>query len=161
LLSSNISSTCPHNMVNFGALAAEIDPVVCGTPADFNGFCVLAALLHGTPVLGVSQTAALNKGHHLYSTGRPSRWALARLTIYVAKSTFSRFLPAKTFCRIFFGQTYFACKKYFCHPSFFNGKKTFFSTCRQKPANPGIWKRSRCVVQKPRRAGSGLGLGLR
>jgi len=56
LLSSNISSTCPHNMVNFGPLAAEIDPVVWGTPANFNGFCVLAALLHGTPVLGVSQT---------------------------------------------------------------------------------------------------------
>ena len=28
LLSSNMSSTCPHNMVNFGPLAAEIDPVV-------------------------------------------------------------------------------------------------------------------------------------
>jgi len=28
LLSSNISSRCPHNMVNFGLLAAEIDPVV-------------------------------------------------------------------------------------------------------------------------------------
>ena len=28
MLSSNISSTCPHNMVNFGPLAAEIDPVV-------------------------------------------------------------------------------------------------------------------------------------
>jgi len=28
LLSSNMSSTCPHNMVNFGLLAAEIDPVV-------------------------------------------------------------------------------------------------------------------------------------
>jgi len=31
-----------------GPLAAEIDPVVCGTPANFNGFRVLAALLHGT-----------------------------------------------------------------------------------------------------------------
>ena len=30
-----------------GRLAAEIDPVVWGTPANFNGFCVLAALLHG------------------------------------------------------------------------------------------------------------------
>jgi len=39
-----------------GPLAAEIDPVVWGTPANFNGFRVLAALLHGTPVLGVSQT---------------------------------------------------------------------------------------------------------
>jgi len=43
-------------MVNFGLLAAEIGPVVWGTPANFNGFRVLAALLHGTPVLGVSQT---------------------------------------------------------------------------------------------------------
>jgi len=42
LLSSNISSRCPHNMVNFGPLAAEIDPVVWGTPANFNGFRVLA-----------------------------------------------------------------------------------------------------------------------
>jgi len=47
LLSSNMSSTYPHNMANFGALAAEIDPVVWGTPANFNGFRVLAALLHG------------------------------------------------------------------------------------------------------------------
>jgi len=47
LLSSNMSCTCPHNMVNFGPLAAEIDPVVWGAPANFNGFRVLAALLHG------------------------------------------------------------------------------------------------------------------
>jgi len=33
-------------MVNFGPLAAEIDPVVWGTPANFNMFRVLAALLH-------------------------------------------------------------------------------------------------------------------
>ena len=41
LLSSNISSTCPHNTVNFGPLAAEIGPVVWGNPANFNGFRVL------------------------------------------------------------------------------------------------------------------------
>jgi len=56
MLSSNISSTCPHNMVNFGSLAAEIGPVVWGNPANFTGFHVLAALLDGTPVVGVSQT---------------------------------------------------------------------------------------------------------
>jgi len=44
LLSSNISSTCPHNMVNF-SLAAEIVSLVWGTPANFNGFHVLASLL--------------------------------------------------------------------------------------------------------------------
>ena len=43
-------------MVNFGLLAAEIGPVVWGTPANFNGFRVLAMLLHGTPVVGVRQT---------------------------------------------------------------------------------------------------------
>ena len=43
-------------MVNFGPLAAEIDPVVWGTPANFNGLRVLVALMHDTPVLGASQT---------------------------------------------------------------------------------------------------------
>ena len=43
-------------MVNFGPLAAEIVSSVWGTPANFNGFRVLAALVHGTLVVGVSQT---------------------------------------------------------------------------------------------------------
>jgi len=43
-------------MVDFGILAAEIDPVLWGTPANFKGFGVLAALMHGSPVLGISQT---------------------------------------------------------------------------------------------------------
>ena len=43
-------------MVNVGPLPAEIDPVVWGTPANFKGFRALAALLHGTRVLGVSHT---------------------------------------------------------------------------------------------------------
>jgi len=47
LSSSNISSTCPDNMVNFGPLPAEIGSGVWGTPTNFNRFCVLAALLHG------------------------------------------------------------------------------------------------------------------
>jgi len=45
-----------HNMVNFGPLTAEIRSGVSGTPANFNGFRVLAALLHGTLVVDVSQT---------------------------------------------------------------------------------------------------------
>ena len=47
---------CPHNMVNFGPLAAEIGLPVWGTPANFNGFRVLAALLHGSQVVSISQT---------------------------------------------------------------------------------------------------------
>jgi len=52
----NISPTCPHNMVNIRPLAAEICRQVWGTPINFNGFRALAALLHGTVVVGVSQT---------------------------------------------------------------------------------------------------------
>ena len=55
-LNSNTSSTCHDNMVNFGLITAEICWRVWGTPANFNGFRVLAALLHSTLVVGVSQT---------------------------------------------------------------------------------------------------------
>jgi len=44
LLNSNTSSTCPDNMVNFGLRMAEICWRVWGTPANFDGFRVLAAL---------------------------------------------------------------------------------------------------------------------
>jgi len=56
LLSSNTSYTCPHNMVNVGPLAAEIGLPVWGSPANFNGFRVLATLLNSSQVLSVSQT---------------------------------------------------------------------------------------------------------
>jgi len=71
-------------MVNFGLLMAEMCWRVWGTPTSFNGFCVLAALLLGTLVVGISQTAALNRGRHLYSAGRPSRWALADILVHSA-----------------------------------------------------------------------------
>jgi len=69
-------------MVNIGPLAAEIVSLVWGTLDNFNGFHVLSALLHGTLVVGVSQTAAFNRGRHLYSAGRPSRWALAHISSF-------------------------------------------------------------------------------
>jgi len=56
LLSSNISPTCHQSMVKFGPLAAVIVTLVWHTLPNFNGFCVLAALLHGTVVVGISQT---------------------------------------------------------------------------------------------------------
>ena len=55
LLSSNTSSTCLYNMVNFGPLVAEILLLVWGTPANFNGFRVLAVTARHL-VVGVSQT---------------------------------------------------------------------------------------------------------
>jgi len=56
LLNSNISSVCPHNMVNFSPLTAEIVSGVWGTPANFNGFRVLASLLHRRRSTEVNQT---------------------------------------------------------------------------------------------------------
>jgi len=67
----------------YGPLAAEIVLVVWGTQANFNGFRILASLLHGIRAVGASQTVALNRGHQLYSAGRPSRWALAHILVWV------------------------------------------------------------------------------
>jgi len=44
-------------VVNVGPLAAEIGPVVWGTPANFNGFRVLAALLNARCWSAVYYTA--------------------------------------------------------------------------------------------------------
>ena len=49
-------------MVNFGPLAAEIGSVVWGTPANFNGFRVLASLLQRRSSTEANQTL-----HHVWS----------------------------------------------------------------------------------------------
>jgi len=56
LLTRNISSACPHSMVNVGPLTAEIGSGVWGTPANFDGFHVLASLLHRYHSMEVNQT---------------------------------------------------------------------------------------------------------
>jgi len=57
LLNSNISSICSHNMVIFGPLTAEIGLGVSSTPANFNGFRVLAWLLQWRRSTNVNQTS--------------------------------------------------------------------------------------------------------
>jgi len=61
-------------MADVGPLTAEIVSVVWGTPANFNGFRFLVALLHGSLVVGVSQSLRLwtegatyirQGGHHI------------------------------------------------------------------------------------------------
>ena len=42
--------------VDFGPLMAEIHSGVWGTPANFKKFRILAVLMHGTLVVGGSQT---------------------------------------------------------------------------------------------------------
>jgi len=86
LLNIDTSSTCPHNIVNFGLLTAEIRWRVWVTPSNFNDFRVLAALLHGTLVVQRQPNfAALNRGRHVYSAGRPSRCALAHILVVLRK----------------------------------------------------------------------------
>jgi len=71
-------------VVNFCPLAAGVS-LVWGIPANFKGFRVLAALVHGTPILGVSQilrrwtegaTYIWQGGHHV---GHWSRFHLIML----------------------------------------------------------------------------------
>jgi len=56
LLNISTSSTCSHSMVNFGPLTAETNLLLLGTADNFNGFRILAVLLHGTLVVGISHT---------------------------------------------------------------------------------------------------------
>ena len=88
-------------MVNFGPLAAEIVSLVWGTPGNFNGFRVLAALLHGTTSSSGRQPnfAALNRGRHLCSAGRPSGWALAHILVFIK-------LELQKGCNITLGNVY-------------------------------------------------------
>ena len=58
LLNSNISTICLHSMVNFDPhpLTAEICLRTWGIPANFNGFRVLASLLHRRRSVEINQT---------------------------------------------------------------------------------------------------------
>ena len=78
-----MSSRCPHNMVNFGLLAAEIVSLVWGALLNFNWFRVLWQRYRTACSRGRQPNfAALNRGRHLRSAGRPSRWTLARISSF-------------------------------------------------------------------------------
>ena len=91
----------PANMVNFGLLTAEICWRVWGTPTNFNGFRVLAALLHRSSSGCQPNFAAFNRGRHLCSAGRPSYWALAHISSLYVNWTINAKLylpPPKELC---------------------------------------------------------------
>ena len=125
LLNSNISSTCPHNMVNFGPLTAEICWRVWGTPANFNGFRVLAVLLHGSQVVSVSRTLRRWKR-------APPMFGRATITLSIgSRSSFDIFLKMLTYffskvtqvvgtvirCEQFFLFYIMCCKNYISVPA--------------------------------------------
>jgi len=77
-----MSYTFPHNMVNFGPMAAEIDLPVWGTPPNLMGFVSWQRYCTASSSGRQPNLAALNRGRHLCSAGRPSRWALAHISSY-------------------------------------------------------------------------------
>jgi len=82
LLSSNTSSTCPGNMVNFGPLTAEIGSGVWGTPTKIStGFASWERYCTASSSGRQPNFAALTRGRHLCSAGRPSGWALAHILV--------------------------------------------------------------------------------
>ena len=80
VLSSNISSTYSHNMVNFGLLAAEIGWPVWGTLQISTGFASWQRYCSTSSSGRQPNFAALNRGRHLYSAGQPSRYSLAHIS---------------------------------------------------------------------------------
>jgi len=70
-------------MVNFGPLAAEIDPVVWGTPANFIGLASWQRYCTASSSGRQPNFAALNRERHLCSAGRPSHWALAHILVII------------------------------------------------------------------------------
>ena len=85
LLNSNMSSRCPHSMVNVSPLTPEICWRVSGTPANFNQFHVLASLLQWRPSPEANQTArslAISWAGTLYTVSQKTShlWLAITLT---------------------------------------------------------------------------------
>ena len=86
LLSSNMSYRCPHNMVNIGPLKAEICWRVWSTELISTGFAFWQRYCRAVKQCQPN-FAALNRGHHLCSAGRP-RWPLAHISSLFLVSSF-------------------------------------------------------------------------
>jgi len=105
LLSSNTSSTCPHNMENFGPLTTEIGLPVWAPLQITTGFASWQCYCTASSSGHQPNLVALNRGRHLYSAGRPSRWALAHISscpiVYsFFLSFFLSFIPVLTTLRL-------------------------------------------------------------
>jgi len=76
LFNSNVSSTCPYNMVNFGPDQFRS----LGHPCKFQRVSRFSIVTARHSSSGREPNfAVLNRGCHLYSAGRPSCWALAHI----------------------------------------------------------------------------------
>ena len=102
MLSSSFSPTCSHNMVNFGSLAALYPLASLGHPCKFQRVSRLGNVTARHSSRGRQPNfASLNRGRHLCSAGRPSRWALAHISsISVSFVQTSSKLRLTTQCRL-------------------------------------------------------------
>jgi len=68
-------------LLNFGLQAAETVSLVCGTPVNFKGVKRLGSVTARHSSSGRERNfSALNRRRHLYSAGRPLRWAFAHIS---------------------------------------------------------------------------------
>jgi len=86
LLNGNISSIHLYNIVNFGLLTAEICWWVWGTPANFNGFRVLASLL---------QRRRSSKGNQTLHDVWPSPGLVQDIYIFRGSCSLTEFYPVQ------------------------------------------------------------------
>jgi len=102
-LNSNISSTPPHNMANFWTTNGWDQFGCLGHPSKFQQVSLLGRVTarHSSsrhqPNCGVT---ALNRGHHLYSARRPSRWALTHIPAICALTMIHRRQKGHLACSI-------------------------------------------------------------
>jgi len=74
----------PHMSLQYGELqlSSGWDRFVSlGHPSYFQWVSRLGSFTARTLPVGVSHTATLNRGRHLYSAGRPSRWVMAHILV--------------------------------------------------------------------------------
>jgi len=81
----------PHICSQYGELAAEICWRVWGHPSIFQRVSRLGSVTARYSTSGrQAKFAALNRGRHLHSAGRPSRWALAHISSFIVHYSLSR-----------------------------------------------------------------------
>jgi len=82
VLSSNMSSRMSPQYGELWPTSGSDRFVSLGHPTKFLLVSHLGSVTARHVVVGVSQTAALNRGRHLCSAGRPSHWALAHISSF-------------------------------------------------------------------------------
>jgi len=101
LLSSSISYRCPHSIWRTGGWDRSSS---LGHPCKFQRVSCLGSVTARHSSSGRQPNfAALNRGRHVYSAGRPSRWALAHISslnvfcVFVGKAKYSVLVKRRNF----------------------------------------------------------------